>query len=159
MKLPAALLLSGLLTCQGMAMAETSPDSSKAVSTARLAAEVRAAESAFAGTMADRNFEAFASFLDQECIFFGSAGALRGPSAVQEAWKRFYEEPKAPFSWQPETVEVLDSGTLALSSGPVLNPSGTPIATFNSIWRRQPDGSWKVVFDKGCPLGADSKKE
>ena len=57
----------------------------------------------------------------------------------------------APFSWRPEVVEVLDSGTLALTSGPVRDPTGKQTGTFNSIWRREPDGRWRVVFDKGCP--------
>jgi hypothetical protein len=58
----------------------------------------------------------------------------------------------APFSWKPGQVEVLDSGTLALSSGPVLDPSARQTGTFNSIWRREASGEWKVVFDKGCPV-------
>jgi ketosteroid isomerase-like protein len=37
------------------------------------------------------------------------------------------------------------------ASGPVLAPDGTRIGTFNSVWRREADGSWKVVFDRGCP--------
>jgi ketosteroid isomerase-like protein len=57
----------------------------------------------------------------------------------------------APFSWRPETVEVLESGTLALSSGPVFDAAGQPIGAFNSIWRLEADGRWRVVFDKGCP--------
>jgi ketosteroid isomerase-like protein len=47
---------------------------------------------------------------------------------------------------------VLDSGGLALSTGPVFDPEGHQIGTFSSIWRREPDGSWRVVFDKGCPV-------
>jgi len=49
-------------------------------------------------------------------------------------------------------VEVLDSGTLALSTGPVHDPGGKRIGTFSSIWRREADGSWRIVFDKGCPV-------
>ena len=41
---------------------------------------------------------------------------------------------------------------LAHSSGPVFNPKGERVATFNSIWRRESDGRWKVVFDKGCDV-------
>jgi hypothetical protein len=67
-----------------------------------------------------------------------------------ESWKGLYEKPNAPFSWRSESVEVLDSGKLAHSSGPVLNAKGERVGTFNSIWRRERDGSWKVVFDKGC---------
>ena len=48
-------------------------------------------------------------------------------------------------------VEVLDSGTLALSTGPVLDPDGRRVGTFSSVWRREADGAWLVVFDKGCP--------
>ena len=29
--------------------------------------------------------------------------------------------------------------------------NGRRIGSFNSIWRREPDGTWLVVFDKGCP--------
>jgi ketosteroid isomerase-like protein len=69
---------------------------------------------------------------------------------VAAAWAKLYEGPAAPFSWEPEVVQVLDSGTLALSSGPVKGPDGNVVGQFNSIWRRAPDGRWLVVFDKGC---------
>jgi hypothetical protein len=45
---------------------------------------------------------------------------------------------------------VLASGELAWSRGPVYDPTGKQIGTFNSIWRREPDGRWRIVFDKGC---------
>jgi len=115
-----------------------------------LAREVREAEIAFAATMAARDQAAFGEFVSDEAVFFGRQ-VLRGKAAVVEGWKPLFEGPNAPFSWEPETVEVLDSGTLALSTGPVRNPAGERVGTFNSIWRREPDGHWRVVFDKGCP--------
>ena len=63
----------------------------------------------------------------------------------------FYDKPQAPFSWQPDTVEVLESGNLALSSGPVFDPAGKKFATFTSIWRQDAPGVWRIVFDKGNP--------
>ena len=57
----------------------------------------------------------------------------------------------AYFQALAEVVEVLDSGGLALSSGPVLDAKGEWVGTFQSIWRLEPDGRWRVVFDKGCP--------
>jgi ketosteroid isomerase-like protein len=110
--------------------------------------QVADTERAFAATMARRDHAAFASFLADETIFFGGK-ILRGKAQVADAWKRFYEAPTAPFSWQPETVEVLASGTLALSSGPVFDPAGKKIAYFNSIWRLEAPGVWRIVFDKG----------
>jgi ketosteroid isomerase-like protein len=76
---------------------------------------------------------------------------MRGKAAVVAGWKRFFDDTTAPFSWKPAEVEVLASGTLGMTSGPVFDPQGRRIGTFNSIWQRQRDGSWKVIFDKGCP--------
>lgn len=118
---------------------------------AALATELEAAEEAFAQTMADRDHAAFVSFLADEAVFFGRRGEIRGREAVAAAWKPLYEGAEAPFSWRPESAAVLDSGTLGLTSGPVLDPQGRRIGTFNSVWRRSADGSWKIVFDRGCP--------
>ena len=83
-------------------------------------------------------------------MFIGGA-VLRGRQAVVNAWSPFFAGAQAPFSWEPETVVVLASGELALSSGPVRNPAGERVGTFNSVWRREADGGWRIVFDKGCP--------
>ena len=113
------------------------------------AGAVEAVELAFAQSMADRDFEAFESFLSEEAVFLGGGGARRGKAAVVEAWARYFEGPDAPFSWKPETVEVLDSGRLALSTGPVYNEAGERISTFTSIWRQEEPGEWRIVFDRG----------
>ena len=127
-----------------------------AQSNAELAVQVRDTENAFAKTMADRDLEAFASFLAEDAFFFGQKG-LRGKKAVVEAWSKFYDGKTAPFSWRAETVEVLDTGRLAFSSGPVFDPEGKRTATFNSVWRRDADGQWKVVFDKGTCMCGEPK--
>lgn len=115
-----------------------------------LAAEVRAAERGFAKTMADRDHTAFGTFVAEDAVFIGREAVLRGRAAVSAGWKRFFEPAAAPFSWEPDQVEVLANGTLALSTGPVHDPQGTRIGTFISTWRREADGRWRVVFDKGC---------
>jgi ketosteroid isomerase-like protein len=116
---------------------------------ADLARQVADTERAFAKTMADRDFAAFVTFLSPEAIFFNGPTPLRGRQQVADAWKRFYEKPAAPFLWKPEQVEVLESGTLASSSGPVFDASGKQIATFSSIWRLEAPGVWRIIFDKG----------
>jgi ketosteroid isomerase-like protein len=116
-----------------------------------LTEQVRSAETAFARSMADRDAAAFASLIGDEAVFFGSKDVMRGKDAVVAGWKRFFDGASAPFSWKPAEVEVLASGTLGMTSGPVFDPQGRRIGTFNSIWQRQADGSWKVIFDKGCP--------
>jgi ketosteroid isomerase-like protein len=116
--------------------------------------EVAETERAFAKTMADRDAARFATFIADEAVFFAGENALRGKAAIVRAWARFYEKPEAPFSWEPDQVQVLESGTLALSTGPVRDAQGRLIARFNSIWRRERPGTWRIVFDKGgaaCP--------
>jgi len=122
-----------------------------AQSPATLTRQVFVAESSFAASMARRDLKAFAAHVSPEAVFFSDTAALRGKVAVVEGWRKFFAGPDAPFSWRPETIEVLSSGTLALSSGPVHDPSGKQVGSFTSIWRRDADGRWRIIFDKGCP--------
>ena len=113
--------------------------------------EVLAAERAFARTMAERDFAAFGRYIAADCVFFSGNTPLRGRDAVLAAWKPFFDGAQAPFSWEPDQVEVLASGDLALSTGLVKTPAGPVTARFTSIWQRQADGRWLVIFDKGGP--------
>ena len=113
--------------------------------------QVWAAEVAFARSMAERNPQAFAELIADEAVFFAGTTPLHGKAKVVEGWAGFFKDKEAPFSWAPDQVEVLASGTLALSTGPVRDPSGKVVARFNSIWRLEGPDRWRVVFDKGSP--------
>lgn len=112
--------------------------------------QVWAAEIAFARTVETRDFKAFGEFIADEAVFFSGTTATHGKANVVESWKRFFVDKEAPFSWAPDQVEVLASGTLALSTGPVRDAAGKVISRFNSVWRLE-GGRWRVVFDKGSP--------
>lgn len=132
--------------------------SAQRLSNAELKQQVTETERAFAASMKARDFEAFTRYLSDDAVFFGGRGeVLRGKAEVAKAWKGMYIKPEAPFSWEPDQVEVLDSGTLALSSGPVRDPQGKVIARFNSVWRLEAPGKWRIVFDKGTEV-CDCKK-
>ena len=149
-----AVACLGLLMACAVAAEDSTPD--------RLRQQVEDTERAFARTMADRDHAGFVSFLSDETIFFAGDTPLRGKQTVADSWEPYYQGPDAPFSWEPEQVVVLDSGTLAMSSGPVRNPAGERVATFNSVWRLEADGQWRIVFDKGsrdCPDPAPEEGE
>ena len=114
-----------------------------------------ATERAFARTMATRDLEAFAAYLSGEAIFFSGTSTLRGRAGIRDAWAKYFTGAQAPFSWEPDTAEVLPSGTLALTSGPVRDPDGKLIARFNSIWRLEAPGKWRIIFDKGSPISKE----
>ena len=128
-------------------MPQGAPPSSPDLAT--LTRQVADTERGFAKSMADRNFAAFQGLLADEAIFFTGPTPIRGKQAVADAWKGFYEKPDAPFSWEPEIVQVLDSGALAISSGPVRDSAGKHFANFQSIWRQEAPGVWRIVFDRG----------
>jgi ketosteroid isomerase-like protein len=140
----AALCAPALLA--GCAVLGPAPDP------AALGREVADTERAFAATMARRDFAGFQGFLADDAIFFSGGQATRGKAQVAQQWQPLYQPPQPPFSWEPEQVQVLDSGSLALSTGPVRDAQGKRIGTFNSIWRREAPGVWRIVFDKGSPV-------
>ena len=111
--------------------------------------EVWDTEVAFARSMAERDFAAFARHVSEHAVFWTGGKPLRGKAAVLQAWQRFYDAPRAPFSWEPDEVVVIGDGTLAQSTGPVRDPDGKVFARFRSVWRREGDGRWLIVLDRG----------
>ncbi len=144
----ALLLTGGLVTALGVP--GTAPAQPQPLTPREEAArQVAETERAFARSMAERRHADFTRHLSEQAVFFNGKDVLRGKAAVAAGWKPLFEAPAAPFSWEPDQVEVLDDGQLALSTGPVRNAAGRPIARFNSIWRLEAPGVWRIVFDKG----------
>ena len=107
--------------------------------------DVANAERAFAKAFADRDQAKFMTMVAPDANFL-SFRTLRGKDAVAKGWSRLFEGP-APFSWGPERVEVTADGKLGLSTGPIYDTNGKHTGDYSSIWQKQSDGSWKVIFD------------
>lgn len=127
---------------------------SQAQDVEKIETDVAKIENAFAKTMADRDFDAFQSFLDPDTVFWSDGKPLRGANAVAAGWKPLYESTDVPFSWKSEIVLVNPDGRIALSTGPVMNAKGEIYAYFNSVWRKNDAGEWKIIFDKGTNLNS-----
>ncbi|HEX8253667.1 MAG TPA: alpha/beta fold hydrolase [Thermoanaerobaculia bacterium] len=113
--------------------------------------DVRQTELAFAKAFADRDKAKFFSFVADDATFLSATATLRGKEAVVAGWSRYFARPEAPFAWAPDRVSVSADGTLGSSSGPVFLPDGTHVGSFVSTWRKQADGSWKIIFDSSGP--------
>ena len=117
--------------------------------------DVACREIGFSKSIENRDLEAFRSFLDADARFV-SDRPRRGIEEIAAGWSVFIPEDGPRIKWRPQFVEVLEDGTLALTRGPyrytTRDEAGEELVfwgMFNSVWRKQDDGSWKVVFDAG----------
>jgi len=123
------------------------------------AQDVKCSEIGFSQAAEERDTERFATFINADARFVGTS-VTRGVEAIVADWAAFFEPGGPSIKWRPEFVEVLEDGRLALTRGPYrvtsLGEDGTLTerwGTFNSVWRLDPDGRWRVVFDAGSPAG------
>jgi ketosteroid isomerase-like protein len=117
------------------------------------AEEVRRTEMAFAKAFAERDAKKFFSYLADGAQFVGRRNTMHGKQEVIASWSEFLKPAVAPFRWEPDRVVTNAAGDPGFSSGPVYDEAGVQVGTFTSTWVRQPDGSWKILFDGGsaCP--------
>jgi ketosteroid isomerase-like protein len=121
--------------------------------------EVRCSEIGFSLAAEQRDADRFASFIDTDARFVGTS-VRRGVEAIVSDWAAFFEFGGPSIKWRPQFVEVLEDGRLALTRGPYrvasLAEDGAIVerwGTFNSVWRLNADGKWRVVFDAGSTAG------
>jgi ketosteroid isomerase-like protein len=83
-----------------------------------------------------------------------------GAAAVRARYMQL--PPSAVLTWEPAFVDVAESGELGYTWGryrlnlPNVRKGGPPIiemGTYVTVWKRQPDGEWKVALDGGNPDG------
>lgn len=125
------------------------------IAAADLSDDVRCAEIGFSKAAEARDADAFAAFIDEDARFVGTK-VSRGVDEVVAAWQPFLTNGGPAIRWRPEFIEVLDDGRLAFSRGPyritARDEAGNESehwGTFNSVWRLDGDGNWRVVIDAG----------
>lgn len=124
----------------------------------KLKQELAAMEDAFCAMAKERGLlAAFQHFAAPNVAFIDTdPRKFRGPAAVQERMGR--TPPGASLTWSADFTDVSDDGTLGYNYGRYEyrgpGPDGserTAGGWFLSIWKRQPDGSWRYVMDTGAP--------
>ena len=123
------------------------------------AKQVRKAEIDFARAFVDRDQSKFFNSIADDASFLGPHRTLAGKDEIVKVWSGYFKDDAAPFSWAPERVVVNAAGDLALSTGAVRDSKGELVGNYSSIWQRQKDGSWKVIFDgPGSPAPCPQTK-
>jgi ketosteroid isomerase-like protein len=118
--------------------------------------EVMDADRAFAQATAERGAEGWASWFAADGRQYQAAGYVDGRAAIQEAMVPAFGDSARRLRWEPDTAIVAASGDLAYTLGHwqsvAVGTTGDSVlgrGNYVTIWRRQSDGTWKVVVDIG----------
>jgi len=118
--------------------------------------EIVETEHAFAGMAAKEGIPAaFVSYAAEDVAILRNDTLFTG----KESLLKFYSKPRynsdnVQVSWEPDFVDVSSSGDLGYTYGKytytVTDSSGNSKSykgIFHTVWKRQPDGKWKFVWD------------
>lgn len=134
------------------ALAKASPDKEK------VKVEVAAMEDAFCAMAKEKGLlAAFIYYAAPDVAFIDTdPRKFRGLAAVQE--RIGPDKPGVSLTWSAIFTDVSDDGTMAYNYGRYEYRSAghdgkeqVRTGFFLTIWKRQPDGSWKYVMDNGAP--------
>lgn len=113
------------------------------------AAPVIAAERAFAADGAERGWAAA----------FRRAAApdgmtlSPGPVNAHESLAQFEGDGETTLDWRPAYAGIAQSGDFGFTTGPFqIRGRDGIVGHYFTVWRRQPDGSWKWIFDAGTDV-------
>lgn len=118
------------------------------------AALLLAADCAFAAQALEVGAaEAFHRFVTDDALQLPAAGdPVRGRNDIRES---IAAGPPALLSWQPQSAEVSADASLGWTWGtwqahePGAGGRRLARGKYVNVWRRQPDGSWRVRLDMG----------
>jgi ketosteroid isomerase-like protein len=116
---------------------------------------IRRADREWMAAYASKSVDKAASFVAPDgAIYEPNAPAAQGQEAVKKMAAEMFKLPEVKLSWTPTLVEAAKSGDLGFSSGTYefsfKDPSGKTIddkGKYVTVWKKQADGSWKVLRD------------
>jgi hypothetical protein len=114
-------------------------------------APVIAAERAFAADGAKNGVQAsFLRWSAPEAVVFAP-----DPVNAQAFYRARPDKGGAVLTWRPTYAGLAESGDLGFTTGPYA-VNGKPGGHYFTVWARQPDGSWKWIYDGGVDNDAST---
>jgi len=114
------------------------------------------ADRSFAKTGITKNIDGFMGFVAEDVHFYSDGVMRTGKLAFREGWAKGFADPNWTITWAPLYAEAAQSADLGYTTGSFeihdKSPDGTPMVrkgSYVTIWRKQPDGTWKVALDIG----------
>jgi ketosteroid isomerase-like protein len=154
-----AAILALFISCEQKAPPDMRPADESAI---------RSADEAWSKVTAAKDIEGhLAYYADDASVLSPNAPIATGKEALRTMISQFYAMPGFAVSWQPTKVEASKGGDFGYTVGTYEmsfnDPKGKPVTDrgkYVTIWKKQADGSWKVIldmFNSDLPLSASSK--
>ncbi len=112
------------------------------------------ADQAWAEAAATNDVDRMLAFYDEDAVFSGTTPLTVGLEQLRALWATLFGRTDNRLTWKAELVSVAPSGDVAFSSGSwehTYSQDGQPQSeegTYWAVWKKQPDGSWKVLVDQ-----------
>jgi uncharacterized protein (TIGR02246 family) len=98
-------------------------------------------------------------YADDAVFAYGGMPASSGKAAIRGVYKELVADPVLSIKFEASRVEVAKSGDLAYAQGFYTatetdpNTKGPRVekGSYTDVYKKQPDGSWKVVSDSVSP--------
>ncbi len=110
--------------------------------------ELEAADRTFAADTGTRGLDGLMSWFASDAWMWGENGELRGPE-LRQAWAGRFAV--GSLSWEPIASGRRGDVGYTIGRGRFAGHrrEDDRRTTYATIWKRQPDGAWRVVFDTG----------
>ena len=119
------------------------------------AVAIRNADIAFAKATAEHGVDGWVSFFADSGVQVIPGRNVVGRAAIRELMAPSLGDTTRTLTWRPVTVEVSPGGNMGYTIGRwdrtarVRDGIVTTHGSYVTIWRKQGDGTWKVVLDIG----------
>ncbi len=108
---------------------------------------IREADESWAKATTAKSIVKKLNMYDAEAVTAGSAmPPAKGIAEIRAMWTKYFAQPDFSLTWKLGKVLTTESGTIAYSSGTWIYAS-KPIGPYLAVWRKQPNGSWKILID------------
>ncbi len=141
---------AALVVCCTFALAQTAPDK---------AAPLLQADREFNAATSARGLDGWMEYMTDETVVQREK-AYVGREAIRAAMAPDWSSPDFKLTWKPDSGQLFDSGAMGFTTGTwelrTKDAKGNQVGLrgqYLTVWKKQKDGSWKVLWDGGTASG------
>ena len=105
----------------------------------------------------EKGLEGWMQFMADDVILLRGKAVI-GKEAARAAIKSDWDDPSYSLTWEPKHGDMFKSGKMGITTGrwtyrgkDEKGQVGTLYGDYLTVWQKQADGTWKVIYDGGTP--------